>query len=336
MPTLGNTFYDLIDLYKTENPDGTIADVVEMLTQLNPMLEDAIAMECNMGTIHRHSIRTGLPSVAWGKLYQGIPQSKSRKQQVDDVTGFVEGLSTVDDRLLKLSKNPGAVRLDEARSFLESIANELGSRLIYGNSTTDPEQFMGLAPRFNQLTGAPNSNQIVNAQGTTNLGVTSIWFVTWGEGTCHTLYPEGTQAGVTREDKGSQRVTDTNGDAYYASEELFTQHMGLAVRDWRYVSRIANIEVANLTNNTLNLMPLMTQAWYRLQNRRIGMPNQRIVIYCNTDVLQRLDNESTNNSNSDNYVRLKPMEIQGKEVESWRGIPIRETDSILSTESLVA
>jgi len=38
----------------------------------------------------------------------------------------------------------------------------------------------------------------------------------------------------------------------------------------------------------------------------------------------------------DNFVRLTPMEIQGEEVMTWRGIPIRETDALVTNEALVA
>ena len=332
MAILGATFLDLIDLYKSQNPDGSMADVIEMLMEMNPVLDDALAMECNQATTHVHTVRTGLPSVTWGKLYQGIPQSKSTKAQVKDTTGFVEGLSTVDQRLLKLAKNPGALRLSEASAFLEAMSQEAATRLFYGNSASDPEQFMGLSPRFNSLS-AKNGNQIVNAGGTGSDN-TSIWFVTWGDEQCHLLYPEGTQAGVEREDKGEQRVLDDSNNPYYVEEELFTWHLGLAVKDWRYVSRIANIDVSAALGAGTDLYTYMRKAYYALQNRRV--PGGNIAIYCNTDMLEVLDALGTNSGSADNFVRLKPMEIQGKEVLTYRGIPLRETDALLNDEALVA
>ena len=331
MATLGATFVDLIDVYKQQDGRGNFVDVIEMLMEMNPMLDDAIAVECNKGTTHLHTVRSGLPSVTWGKLYQGIPNSKGKKAQVEDTTGFVEGLSTVDKRLLELSTNEGAVRLSEAQSFLEAMSNEVASKLIYGNSASDPEEFMGLAPRFNDL-GAANGNQIIDAGGVGSDN-TSVWFVTWGDNQCHLLYPKGTQAGVNREDKGEQRVTDSGGDAYYAMEEMFTWHIGLAVKDWRYVSRIANIDVSLMQAGSVALYDFMRNAFYKLQNRRVAGGN--IVIYCNRDVLEALDALATNAGASDNFVRLKRTEVEGGEVLSYRGIPIRETDAIINTEARV-
>lgn len=331
MATLGSSFVDLIDVYKLMDGHGNFVPVIEILMELTPMLDDALAVECNKGTTHLHTVRSGLPSVTWGKLYQGIPNSKSKKTQVEDTTGFVEGLSTVDKRLLILSTNEGAVRLSEAQSYLEAMSQEVATKLIYGNSASDPEEFMGLAPRFDDL-AAPNGNQIIDAGGTGSDN-TSIWFVTWGDNQCQLLYPKGTMAGVQREDKGEQRVTDGGGDAYYAMEELFTWHIGLAVKDWRYVSRIANIDVSLMQAGSVALYTFMRKAYYKLQNRRVA--GGKIAIYCNRDVLESLDALATNAGASDNFVRLKPMEIEGKEVMTYRGIPIRETDAIINTEARV-
>lgn len=331
MATLGKSFVDLIDVYKQQDGKGQFVAVIEMLMEMNPVLDDAIAMECNKGTTHLHTVRTGLPNVTWGKLYQGIPNSKGRTAQVEDTTGFVEGLSTIDKRLLELSTNEGAVRLSEAQAYLEAMSQEVATKLFYGDTASDPEEFMGLAPRFNDKS-APNGGQIIDAGGTGSDN-TSVWFVTWGDNQCSLLYPKGTQAGVQREDKGEQRLTDDNGNAYYGKEEQFTWHVGLAVRDWRYVSRIANIDVSDMAGGTVKLYDFMRKAYYKLQNRRVA--GGKLAIYCNRDVLEALDALATNAGASDNFVRLKPMEIEGKEVMTYRGIPIRETDAILNTEARV-
>lgn len=331
MATLGATFVDLIDIYKQQDGNGQFIQVIEMLREMNPILDDAIALECNKGTSHLHTVRTGLPSVTWGKLYQGIPQSKSGKAQVEDTTGFVEGLSTIDQRLLDLSTNEGAVRMSEAMSFLEAMNQEVASKLFYGNTASDPEEFMGLAPRFNDLS-ASNGNQIIDAGGTGSDN-TSIWFTTWGENQTCLLYPKGTMAGVNREDMGRQRLTDGSGDPYYGKEEKFTWHVGLAVKDWRYVSRIANIDVSDIKAGSVKLYDFLRKAYYQLQNRRVA--GGKLAIYCNRDVLEALDALATNAGSTDSFVRLKPMEIEGKEVMTYRGIPIRETDAIVNTEARV-
>lgn len=340
MAKIGQKYFDLIDYYKSLDANGTTADVIEMLMQFNPVLEDAIAVECNNGTKHKTVIRTGLPEVSFGKLYGGMKQSKSSKQSVEDTTGFIEGLSTVDERLLELAgKNKGAIRLQEAESFLQSISNTIAQKIFYGSTVGSPEEFMGLAPRFNDPS-AQNGKQIIDGGG---LGAdnASIWMVTWGENQVHTLYPKGTKAGINRQDMGRQRVYDENNDPYYAYEEKFTQHMGISVKDWRYVTRVANIDVSEALAGNVDLFGLLRKAYYQNEGRRHmkghskGMKMGRMAIYCNSDILEALDMLGTNAGANDNFIRLKPAEIEGKECQTYRSIPVRETDALLSTEELV-
>lgn len=337
MALLGNNFIDLIDLYRRQNPDGSIADIIEMVSQENPILDDALAVQCNSGAKHITTIRTGLPEGTWGALYQGIPQSKSTTQQVEDTTGFTEQLSSVDTRLLKLAKNANAVRLSEARAHIESISQTMASAFFYEDTATNPKAFKGLGARFNNTTGQ-SGKQIVNAGGT-GTDNTSIWFVTWGDNQCHLLYPENSQAGLKREDKGEQRVMDQDGNPYYVQEELFSWHMGTSVRDWRYVTRIANIDVSQLADGNVDIYRFMRQAHYRNRGRRIKAG--RMAIYCNSDVMEALDAAGTGSVNTSaghsvDKLRIRPMEVQGKEVMAYRSIPIREVDAILNTEAQVA
>lgn len=343
MATIGNTYIGLADLYKSKDLHGNLVDVIEMLDELNPMLSDMLVVECNSGTQHLTTVRGGLPNVAWGKLYKGIANSKSTRVQVTDTTGYLEGISSVDTRLLELAGD-GAnyLRMSEAQGFLASLSNEMQSALFYSNDAETPEQFLGLAPRFNDPT-APNGGQIINGGGSGSDN-TSIWMVGWGENACHGLYPKGTAAGIKREDKGEQRVSDDNNQPYYVKEELFRWHMGASVRDWRYVVRIANIDVSAMQAGSVALYDLLRQAYYKFEARRNKKKDSnsgsnpatvRPAIYCNSDVMQALDALATNAGASDNFVRLKPMEIAGEEVLTYRGIPIREVDALLNTEELV-
>lgn len=333
MATIGSTYFDLIDLFKSQDSTMEIAAVIELLAETNAVLDDAMTVECNNGTKHRTTVRTGLPDVTWGQLYKGISQSKSQKAQVEDTTGFVEGLSTIDTRLLKLSGNEAAVRLSEARAFLESLSQEMASTVFYGDHTSDPEKFTGFAPRFNAISGAANGGQIVDAGGTGSDN-TSLWMVTWSDDAAHLLYPKGTAAGVSREDKGEQRVTDSSGDPYYVKEELFSWHCGLTVRDWRQVVRVANIDVSDLQAGSVDIYKWLRKGFWKLKKHRVS--GGRLAIYCNADVLEALDADSTpTSSTSASYVRLRPTEVDGKEVMSYRGIPVRQVDALLNTESQI-
>lgn len=339
MAVLGNTYLQLIDFMKqAENPLG---DIVEALHRINPFMKDANVLTCNKGTKHQSVIRTGLPSVSWGAIYQGIAQSKSATTQVEDTTGFVEGLSSVDERLLALyGENASKVRLSEGQSFMESIAQTVDSAIFYSNVNINGKQFHGLAPRYNTLAN-PN---VVNGAGSGSDNA-SIWFVTHGDQQTSVIVPENIPAGIQREDMGRQRILDGAGNPYYVKEEKFTQHVGVSVKDWRYNARVANIDVSDLIAGSTALNPLMRKAYYKMQGRRnysldvAGQFNPgNTVIYMNKTLMEALDAESTNarGGSTDNFVRLVPKELQGEEVLTWRGMPIRETDSLLNTESAIS
>lgn len=337
MAGLPSTNLSLLDIARQTEKDG-IADVVEILAQQNPIVKDAVAVECNMGAVHRHSIRTGLPSVAWGQLYQGIAQSKSQYQQVDDTTGFVEALSSVDKRLLDLSKNPAKVRLNEASGFLEAMNQEWATGIFYHNTASTPEKIKGLSARYAAYDNAGVTSlaarNVIHAGGAGSDN-TSIWFVTWSERATHLIYPEGVAAGLKREDKGEQRVLDGSNNPYFVKEELFTIHTGVSVKDWRYNARVCNIDVSAALDGSVDLYDYMSKAYFRLQSRRV--PDGRQVIYCNRDIMYALDKLSRGKGSAANSaLQLARKELDGEEVMTFRGMPIRETDALLNNESLVA
>ncbi|WP_422096888.1 major capsid protein [Variovorax sp.] len=330
MAIVGNTYLTLADLYKQKDPNGNIADVIELLAESNPILDDMIVVEANDGTTHLTTMRTGIPSATFRRLYQAVQPKKSTTKQVRDATGMMENWSEIDAKLVDLSGNPGKLRLNEATAFIEGLSQTAGRRLFYGNTATDPEEFLGFAPRFG-VKSAENGAQIIDAGGTGSDNA-SIWFVVWGERTVHALYPKGSKAGISRDDKGKQ-TKDVDGGVYDVYREKFSWDLGLSVRDWRYVTRIANIDVSEMQAGNVKLYDFMRKAYYRLRQRRVT--GGRAAIYANTDVLEALDALATNAGASDSFIRLRPMEIEGKEVLSYRGIPIRETDALLNTEARV-
>lgn len=333
MATIGNTYPTLIDMYKNSG-DGP---VIEVLARQNPILDDAIATQCNMGALHRHMIRTGLPTAAWGRLYKGTPQSKATTQQVDDTTGFLEARSGIDTRLLQLAEDKARARLVEAAPYIEAMNQEMATGLFYHDTATTPEKFKGLSARYNVIGGPGAGAQVIDGAGSGSDN-TSIWFVTWGDHATTLLYPKGTSAGISHEDKGEQRVLDASNNPYYIKEDLWTWHLGLAVKDWRYNARVANIDVSDMRAGSVDIWALMRKAYYRLQNRRRDAISSRIAIYMNRDVLEVLDAQSTDRAllaANPNYTALGHSQVEGKEVRTYRGIPIRETDAILNTEAEV-
>lgn len=337
MATIGNSFPGLIDHFKSVDAKGNIVPTIETLTTLTPIMRDAYVEEANQGFKHLSVLRTGLPTPTWGKLYQGIPQSKSTKQQVEDASGFVESLATVDTRLLGYQKNPAQTRADEANAHMEAMSQDVQTNFFYSDTASTPERFKGLAARYNSTTNA----NVIDAGGTGSDN-TSIWLVAWGRGKTGLFYPEGSKAGIIRQDKGEQRVTDDIGNPYYVKEEYFRQDVGVTVGDWRYNVRIANVDVSDLIAGNVDLYALMRRAFYAAQSTYDGEMAEnflssrgslgaRSVIYVNRTVMQALDAQSTN----DEKLELRPADLEGKMIDTYRRIPLRMTDALINSEQRV-
>jgi hypothetical protein len=330
MATIG-TKNNLVDIAKRLDPDGKIAKVAELLAQTNEMLDDIPFKEANEITSHVSTVRTGLPSVYWRQLNSGTQPSKSTTAQIKEGIGMLEAWSSCDVEVANLSGNAKGYRLDEAKAFIEAMNQEAQQTLIYGNSTTAPEEFNGLAIRYSSLASA-NAQNIVDAGGTGSDN-TSIWLACWSDMTVHGVYPKGSKAGLDHKDHGMQVEQNANGVTGAQMEvykDKFSWKLGLALKDWRYVVRVCNIDVSALVAGSgADLINQMIKALHRIPNKNMG----KCVFYMNRTVFQYLDIQRR-----DDVVAgggLDYANVDGKVIYSFRGVPIKIVDAILETEARV-
>lgn len=322
----------LIDWAKRLDPTGKVAVITEMLSNTNEILSDMQWGEGNLPTGHRTVVRTGLPTVAWRILNGGVTPSKSSTQQIDESCGMLEAYSEVDKDLAELNGNLNDFRLSEARPFLESMSQEMAATLFYGNTSTAPEEFLGLAPRYSSLS-AVNAQNIIDAAGAGSDN-TSIWLVVWSDQTVHGIFPKGSKAGLVHEDLGLETVTVTAGignGLMRAYRDHFQWKCGLALRDWRYAVRICNIDISDLVANTApaDLTNAMIKAIHRVPNIRSG----KAAFYVNRTVMQMLDIQRR-----DDIVTgggLTYQTVDGVLTPNFRGIPIRICDALVQNEARV-
>ena len=329
MATISSNNPTLADVAKTRDPDGTIADIVEIMNQENEILDDMTFMEGNLPTGHRTTIRSGIPKPTWRKLYGGVQPSKSSNVQITDNCGMLEDYAEVDKALADLNGNTAAFRLSEDRAHIEGMSQEFADTVFHGNEGTEPEAFTGLAPRYNDLS-AENSDNIFDAGGIGSDN-TSIWLAVWGPSTVFGIYPKGSKAGLQHNDKGQVTIEDVDGTG--GRMEAYRTHYrwdgGLCLKDWRYVVRIANIDVSDLNSiaNTKNLVTWMIQASERVPSFGKG----RAAWYVNRTVREKLRLGITEKIASN----LSWENVAGKRVMTFDDIPVRRTDALQNTESKV-
>ena len=333
MAALGANVLTLADWAKRLDPDGKVPVIVELLSQTNELLVDMGWKEGNLPTGHRTTVRTGLPTAAWRLLNQGVQPSKSTTAQIDEACGMLEAWSEVDKDLAELNGSQASFRLSEAQAFIEAMNQAMASTLFYGNSGTSPEQFTGLAVRYSAISGATNASNVLDAGGTGSDN-SSIYLVAWGENTVHGIFPKGSMAGLTHNDMGLVTVETTAGvgaTRMRAYQDQWQWKCGIALKDWRYVVRICNIDISNLVSKSsaADLIEFMIKAIHRLPTMKLGKP----VFYMNRSTFQMLDIQRRDDVQVGG--QLTYAEVDGVMQPSFRGIPIRICDALLETESRV-
>lgn len=332
MATLSTNYLTLADWSKRVDPSGNVPVVAELLSQSNQVLEDALFTEGNLPTGHQVTIRTGLPAVYWRAINQGVPSSKSTTAQITESVGMLEAYAKVDKDLAILNGNTAEFRLSEDTAFLESMNQTQAQTLFYGNPVNDPRQYLGLAARYGSLS-AGNAQNIIDAGGTSTNNA-SIWLVCWDKNSVFCTFPKGSQAGLIHDDQGELTVYDANGNPYQAFQTHYQWKNGLVVKDWRYIVRIANINTANLVNETAaaDIIKLMSRAVDRIPNIDTTMP----AFYMNRTLFSMLRIQSLNKSQ--NVVSIEKGLTQFGKPSSWLtflDIPMRRVDQLLNTEARV-
>lgn len=323
----------LLDIKNSLDPDDKVADVVEILNETNDITTSMTWQPGNLLTGHTSVIRTGLPEPTWRKFYGGVQPTKSRRAQITDNTGMLEAFAIVDKALADLGGNAAAFRLSEDRAHIEGMNQEFSETIFFGNENTEPESFTGLAPRFNSLT-AESGDNIIDAGGT-GTDNSSIWLVIWSPETVFGITPKGSVTGLQVTDDGVVTVEDASGGSNTGLMKAYQTHyrwdVGLVVKDWRFVVRIANIDKSLLTADAASgadLPDLMFQAAELIPNMNMGRASFYMSRTNRTFLRRQLANAKAMST-------LTTEEVGGIRVKSFDGIPLGRCDVLSADEARV-
>lgn len=338
MGVLSATNLTLLDWARRVDPNGKIATVAEVLNKYNEILDDMVWKEGNLPTGHKTTLRGSVPAGTWRLLNVGIQPQKSTTKQITETCGMLENYSEVDKDLAMLNGNTDDFRFSEDLAVIEGMNQSLATAIIYGDTSVNPEQFVGLMPRYYGLSTAVTSANVIGAGGTTASNNTSIYLIGWSDDTVHGIFPNGSKAGLQVQDLGEQTIYDAALGRYQALRTHFQFKAGICVRDWRYVVRICNIDITNLetatdgTDTSANIMKYMSMALDKLPPNG----NVRPVFYMNQRVRAMLRAKLIAKSNL--YLTLENM-VGGSGITRptlmFQGFPCRRVDAILNTEAVV-
>lgn len=342
MGALVSSLPTLYDVTKRMDPNGTIADVGEVLTQFNDILDDIGWKEGNLPTGEQITIRTNKPTPSFRLLNGGVVPVKSATGQLVETCAIMEARNHIDVDVANLNGDAAAYRLSEDVAFIQAFSDTLATTLIYGDTSVDPEQFNGLASRYFSLnTSHVTSKQIIDAGGT-GADNTSIWLACWSPQTIYGIFPKGSKAGLVQIDEGIQTllVNATTGAYMRAYVTFFQWKCGFAIKDYRSIVRICNIDVSDIltagdsSDTSANIVKYMSMALDKLPPNMAG----RKVFYMNETVRSMLRVKMLNKAN----VLFKIEEVKGAGaiprpdgVLTFLGVPCRRIDAILNTEARI-
>lgn len=346
--TQSGSVYDLVSWAKTRSPNFEAAMIAELLNQSNESVQDMVWLEGNLPTGHRITQRTGLPTTYTRQLNQPVAVSRGQTAQIDEGMAIFETWAEYDKALLKLWADEGGFLYQQSLGFMESITEAWAQSFVYGDPSVNPTQFLGLTPRYStvNLALAANAQNVIDGGGTGAVN-TSVWLVTHAPHAMHGFFPKGTAAGIdhyVNDDVVIQGTTGIGGTRLRAHQEQWTWNAGMALWDWRWCGRLANIDVNSLRNQigATDLTEGMIDLLYRMPSistppSTTGNPTSSIAIpgkqvfYCNRTVRAALHKQMLNKTNN----QLSMEDWYGRKVMTFHGIPIRNIDQILNTEAQV-
>lgn len=330
-----NTIYTLLDRAKDTIDGKTVLPTLQVMNRLgvDDFFADVPFIEANMGLKHRIKRTSALPTSTDRTFYQGVPPTKTMKQVVYEDIMLKEQRREVDEDEADTLANREELLRQEDEFHTEALGQDVVTAFFQGSVVDGSEQVDGLLRRLDALNPTVLNN--VQSAGFISGGSTTtrILIVEWNPGRgAFGIYPPGymknTRLGISARDKGKEPIADANDTTakYYAYVAQFKAWLGLAVGDNRRMGCLANVNptaggTGAVDDDLLDTFSNLTHAC------RIDRARARI--YVNERIAAQLDNYSRKKNN----VFWPTTEVFGRPVKDYQGIPIRELDNTILTNT---
>jgi hypothetical protein len=333
MATVGEIALTLNDYRKRQGVGGKIDEIIEVLAASNPILDDMTWMEGNLTTGNKTTLRNSIPKPDVRYINKGVSYTKSSTDQIVDTSCILQSRSKVDVELLALAPDKEAFRRSEDVAHIEGFGQAVADMVIYGNTDNDPDTFNGLDVRHRILSNTSDPTKpgytTLDAGGTGG-SLTSAYLVEWGSRTCTGIYPRGASAGLDHKDLGVQTVQDRDGNDYEAEVSVFTWKVGLAVRDYRSVGAVRNIDMTTFASGTASAKQAIMSGIVKAQER-LRHPD-KAVMYVSNDLYTAFKLYLMDKNNS--YVQTERLE-NGIIAVRFNGMRVVKLDAIKNNEAQV-
>ena len=323
---------------------GKVADLVNLLSQQNSILQDCLAVECTSGNAFELTQVVKLPTTSRRVYNQGVVLTMAAVAKQLQTCAEYADWSVLDDSLARLGGNLAELRAQEDSLHLEGMGQQVASDLFYANRATDPTAFTGFSNIYSTVTTSTSqiANNVIDGGGTLSTNA-SMWLLGWGPRQIHTIFPKGIPAGMQHKDYGLLPAMDSNNNEFGAWRTWMQWNLGLCIHDWRCGVRACNLDVAlfggasqailiNILAGMVYKPPVMPAGVGPVQTsddpRRVTMA--RSCFYMNRTVYLALDLQAQNKTN----LLLKMEEWDGHAI-TYRGVGIGTVDALTNAETRV-
>lgn len=330
MAVLPTSNLTLLDLAKLQDPDGNLAQVVELQTRTEEFLMDATFIQGNLDTGLRTTQRTGLPAATLRLFNEYVAPTKGTEAQVTYETTMVESWLEADAELVKQALSPEQFLASKFKANLEALGRRVADTMIYGNHRTNPRECTGFMSYYNDST-AESAETLIRAGGSGSDNA-SIIYCGWGDETLTGIVPKRAPTSLQVQDLGEVTMSDNNGGRQRVRQIKAMQYFGLANMDWRYSGRIANIDRSLLAANPMTAYDLPDLMFSLLE--RVKDTNMvRGTFYMDKTIREALRKQLANRTSDST---LKWEDVGGVRTAIFQGKPIRVTEALRVNEATVA
>lgn len=335
----------LAEMIRRETPDGKLADLVDVLSQENRILEDITWIECNNGTYHEDTLVAFEPAGAERAYNEGVTKEAGGTEKVTEPTCMLDGISEVDSALIQRSPNPAGARFQEDSLFLKGMTKTFVSRLLDGDRSTDVRKINGINSRTLYTTLQTVGSETVvfdnaggNASATSNK--TSIYGIQWGTKRVNCIYPRnhpngGGELPIKMRDFGENIINQSGTSEtkkYPAFQTWFDKDFGLFIHDWRCVKRVVNISTTNI--NEVDDFGFSEDPLIDLYNQ-LEYGGAGAVLYCNRTIMSQIMKRANVKGNAFYTLTTEGEGPFAHPVTRFWGIPIKRVDQITNVQASV-
>lgn len=275
------------------------------------------------GTSYHTLLRTGLPSVSFTGVNEGVEASKSTYETKLVECFPIRSLVEVDKALVSADNSLPDLLTTEASGVTEAVLRKIGRQIYYGKSAGgDSKGFPGLQDMV-------SNDMLLNATGTTASTGSSVYFVKFGIKDVELLFGNGSV--LTLPPFRDETLTDKNGKKFDGKVSHLTGWAGMQFTNPNSVVRICNLTAdtgKGLTDALLSAA--LAKAPADVSFDVIFMSRRsRSQLQAARAALVALQSNAKNGT-------LGGAAAYVPTPTDFEGIPIIATDSILNTEPIVA